>query len=155
MYKPINHPNSPQLFSPTDGIMLSKHKTNHLTPSAQSPTSKPPDFHKWGQNFHHAYNALRAMSQHIRWLFCPCARTRVRAHTHTHTHTHTRPWRSSLMPSHRPQDFWSDSSSLRGALLPTFHGSSIPIPHPQENFSDPQYSFRLLFFLFNKIILLS
>lgn len=30
MYKPINHPNSPQLFSPTDGIMLSKHKTDHF-----------------------------------------------------------------------------------------------------------------------------
>ena len=145
IYKPTNHPNSPQLFSPTDGIMLSKHKTNH--------------FNTLCTEFHFKTSRLpQVRTKFSSRLQCPKGRVSAHLsallHTHTHTHTHARPWWSSFMSSPGPQDFWSDCSSLRGALLPTFHGSSIPIPHPQENFSDPQYWFRLLYFFFYKIIFL-
>lgn len=46
MYKHINHPNSPNSSLPLMESCFQSTKLIILTPSAQSPTSKPPDFHK-------------------------------------------------------------------------------------------------------------
>lgn len=123
------HPNSPQLFSPTDGIMLSKHKTDH--------------FNTFCTESHFKASRLpQVIAKFSSCLQCPKGHVSahlsafLRAGAHTHKHT---PLMSSFTSSPGLQDFWSDCSSLKGALLPTFHGSSISIPHPQENFLDPQY----------------
>ena len=80
IYKPTNHPNSPQLFSPTDGIMLSKHKTNH--------------FNTLCTEFHFKTSRLpQVRTKFSSRLQCPKGRVSAHLsallHTHTHTHTHT------------------------------------------------------------------
>ena len=91
MYMPINHPNSPQLFSPTDGIMLSKYKTNHfntLCTESHFKTSRLPQ-------------VRTKFSSHLQ-----CPKGRVSAHLpallHTHTHTHTHTYTHTRMRARAP-----------------------------------------------------
>ena len=84
MYKPINHPNSPQVFSPTDGIMLSKHKTNHFNTLCTESHFKASRLPQVRPKFSSCLQCPKGhVSAHL-LAFLP-----ARAHTHTHTHTHT------------------------------------------------------------------
>ena len=87
MYMPINHPNSPQLFSPTDGIMLSKYKTNHfntLCTESHFKTSRLPQVRTKFSS--HLQCPKGRVSAHLPALL----HTHTHTHTHIHTHTHAR-----------------------------------------------------------------